>query len=233
MRTPRTAATHLAPSLLALSLALVAPCLLLAADPAVAPRGPVPGGTAPGGSPAAGAPIAVVDITYILENYPRLKAATDAFKRDMETAEAALKKERDAIAKKGERLKSLKPGTPDFKALEEETIKLDSDWKLKVNRQKSDFAERDAKNYLTAYQEISAAVKQYAERNGISLVLRFNGQPVDPNNPQSVQMELSKMVMYYHRDIDITDHVLAELKRAAPVASQPRGGQPPAAPPRR
>jgi Skp family chaperone for outer membrane proteins len=204
------------------ALLLASASLVLAVDPPAAPRG-VSGGVPAAGSPAAGSPIAVIDITYILDNYPRLKAATDAFKADMEAAEAALKKERDLIAKKGERLKSLKPGTDDFKALEEETIRLDSDWKLKVNRQKSDFAERDAKNYLTAYQEISAAVKAYAERNGITLVLRFNGAPVDPNNPQSVQMELSKMVMYYNRDIDITDHVLAELKRAAPVAAQPRG----------
>lgn len=224
MRTPRIAATCVA-----LLLAASVTSQVLAFDPPAAPRGAAPAAAPGSGSPAAGAPIAVVDITYILDNYPRLKAATEAFKRDMETAEASLKKERDTIAKKGEKLKGLKPGTPDFKALEEETIRLDSDWKLKVNRQKSDFAERDAKNYLTAYQEISQAVKVYAERNGITLVLRFNGAPVDPNNPQSVQMELSKMVMYYNRDIDITDHVLSELKRAAPVAAQPpRGAQPPA-----
>lgn len=229
MRTLRTAATCVA-----LLLAATVSSQVLAVDPPAAPpRGAAPATAPGGGSPAAGAPIAVVDITYILDNYPRLKAATEAFKRDMETAEASLKKERDTIAKKGEKLKTLKPGTPEFKALEEEAIRLDSDWKLKVNRQKSDFAERDAKNYLTAYQEISNAVKVYAERNGISLVLRFNGAPVDPNNPQSVQMELSKMVMYYNRDIDITDHVLAELKRAAPVAAQPpRAGQPPVARPR-
>jgi Skp family chaperone for outer membrane proteins len=215
-------------------LAACASATLLAADPPVAPpRGAAPAAMPSSASRAAGAPIAVIDITYILDNYPRLKAASDQFKADMEAAEAALKKERDAIAKKGERLKSLKVGSPDFKALEEEIVKLESDWKLKVNRQKADFAERDAKNYLTAYQEISGAVKAYAERNSISLVLRFNGQPVDPNNPQSVQMELSKMVMYYHRDIDITDQVLAELKRSAPVAAQPPRGNAAPAQPRR
>lgn len=171
--------------------------------------------------------IAVIDVTYILDNYARLKQASEAFKRDMENAEALLKKERDAIAKKAEKLKTFKPGTPDFKNLEEELVKAESDWKLRVNRQKGEFAERDAKNFLTAYQELSQAVKVYSDRNGISLVLRFNGARVDPTNPQAVQMELSKMVMYYHKDIDITDQVLAELNRSAAIANPPRTPQSP------
>jgi Skp family chaperone for outer membrane proteins len=181
--------------------------------------------TAPAATAAPGG-IAVIDVTYILDHYSRLKQATDAFKRDMDTAEAQLKKERDAMAKKAEKLKTFKPGTPEFKSLEEELIKGESDWKLRVNRQKGEFAERDANNFLKAYQEMTAAVKAYADRNGIALVLRFNGAPIDSTNPQAVQMELSKLVMHYHKDIDITDQILAELNRNAAVAT-PRTQPPP------
>ncbi|MCX6091228.1 MAG: nucleotide excision repair endonuclease [Candidatus Atribacteria bacterium] len=110
--------------------------------------------------------------------------------------------------------------------LEEELIKGESDWKLRVNRQKGEFAERDANNFLKAYQEMTAAVKTYADRNGIALVIRFNGAPIDSTNPQAVQMELSKLVMHYHKDIDITDQILAELNRNAAVAT-PRTQPPP------
>jgi Skp family chaperone for outer membrane proteins len=197
-------------------------------------QGQAPARAAASTAPAAGAPassagsggIAVVDVTYILDHYSRLKQATDAFKRDMDTAEAQLKKERDAMAKKAEKLKTFKPGTPEFKSLEEELIKGESDWKLRVNRQKGEFAERDANNFLKAYQEMTAAVKTYADRNGIALVLRFNGAPIDSTNPQAVQMELSKLVMHYQKDIDITDQILAELNRNAAVAT-PRTQPPP------
>jgi Skp family chaperone for outer membrane proteins len=210
----------------ALSAALFVPLALAQAPRASAPSSAPASGALPG----ANAPVAVVDVTYILDNYARLKHDTDAFKKDMENAEAALKKERDAIAKKAELLKTYKPGTPEFKKTEEEITKADSDWKLKVNRQKGDFAERDAKNFLSAYQALSQQVKLYAERNNISLVLRFNGARPDPANPQAVQMELSKMVMYYDKSVDITDPILAEMNRAAAVAAPPRG---PAAPQRR
>jgi Skp family chaperone for outer membrane proteins len=160
-------------------------------------------------------------VTYILEHYSRLKQAMEVYKRDAQAAEDVLKKERDGIGKRAERLKTLKPGSPDFKAEEEAITKAESDWKLKVAAQRRDFAERESKNYLRAYQELSAAVKAYAERSGISLVLRFNGAPIDPNNREMVQMEVFKMVMYYDKSIDITDPILAELNRSAAIAAPP------------
>jgi Skp family chaperone for outer membrane proteins len=178
-----------------------------------------PGGAA--SQPATHHGIAVIDVTYILEHYSRLKQAMEVYKRDAQAAEDLLKKERDAIAKRAERLKTLKPGSPDFKAEEEAITKAESDWKLNVAKQRRDFAEKESRYYLRAYQELSAAVKAYAERNGIALVLRFNGAPIDPNNREMVQMEVFKMVMYYDKSIDITDPVLAELNRSAAIAAPP------------
>ncbi len=163
----------------------------------------------------------MIDVTYILEHYSRLKQAMEVYKRDAMAAEGTLKKERDALAKRAEAIKEFKPGTPDYKRLEEEITKGESDWKLRVAAQRRDFAERESKNYLRAYQELSAVVKAYAERNNIQLVLRFNGAPIDPNNREMVQMEVFKMVMYFDKSIDITDPVLAELNRNAAIAAPP------------
>jgi Skp family chaperone for outer membrane proteins len=188
--------------------------------------------------PRAGSPavnnhgIAVIDVTFILDNYNRLKQQTEVLKRAGMDTEDQLKKERDALARKVEKMKTYKVGSPDYKREEEEITKGESDWKLKVARQRGDFAERESKMYLAAYQDITKAVKAYADRNGISLVLRFNGAPIDPNNREAVQMEVFKMVMYYHKDIDITDPILAELNGRAGggVASPPRSAKQP--PPR-
>ena len=166
--------------------------------------------------------IAVIDVTYILENYTKLKGAMDFYKNEAQKAEAELKKQRDDIAKKAEGLKAFQPGSPEYKRLEEELTKAESDWKLDVASKRRDFAEKESTYYLKAYQELSAAVAEYAKRSNIQLVLRFNGAPIDPNNREMVQMEVFKMVMHYDRNIDITDVVLAELNRKATVAAQPR-----------
>ncbi len=170
--------------------------------------------------------VAVVDITFILDNYPRLKQATESFKAQVEGMGKQLKAEQEAIMKSGEKLKALKPGSPDFKKLEEELAQRQSDLKLKASIQEKEFAERESKLYLAHYQEVVNTVKTYAERNGIALVIRFSGAPIDPNNRDAVRAELFKTVMYNSPDIDITDPILAELKRNAPPATATR---PPAA----
>src|SRR5262249_19543296 len=86
------------------------------------PRGQAPATAAPKSAGATGAGpfthgIAVIDITYILENYAKLKRDRDQYTRDLETAEGKCKGERDGMAKKAEQLKRLKPNNPDFKAL--------------------------------------------------------------------------------------------------------------------
>jgi Skp family chaperone for outer membrane proteins len=164
--------------------------------------------------------IAVIDVKYILENYARVKAATDQFNRDFENTGARFKKEKEGINKMVEKIKTFKPGTPEYKKLEEDITQKESDLKVQASLQQKEFAERESRIYLTAYQEISQQVKTYADRNGITLVLRFNGAPPDPNNREAVQGELLKMVLYQN-GIDITGPVLQELNRSAAVVRQP------------
>lgn len=191
--------------------------------------------------PRAGVPtashqgVAVIDITYILDNHPRLKAATDRFKSDVQNTGMKFKSEQEAIAKQAEKLRTLKPGSPDYKRLEEELTQKQSDLKVKASLEEKEFAERESQMYLAAYTEVCALVRAYAERNGIKLVLRFNGKPVDRNNRDAIRAELFKTVVYNDPAIDITDPVLNELKRAAaaaaPTATRP--ARPVAQPPRR
>ncbi len=197
------------------------------------PQTPVSRPTAPGGAavpggagPAAGASqhgIAVIDVTYILDHYTKLKKAMEYYKSQAQKVEDVLKQKQQDIAKRAEGLKTLQPGSPEYKKLEEELTKAESDWKLDVASKRRDFAEQESSYYLRAYQELQAAVKAYCERTGIQLVLRFNGAPIDPNNREMVQMEVFKLVMYYDKRIDITDVILQDLNRnAGGVAAQPQ-----------
>jgi Skp family chaperone for outer membrane proteins len=183
---------------------------------------------APSSSPPSAAHhgIAVIDITYILDHHPRLKADMAAYKRDFENTGAMFKKEQEALMKSAEQLRGLKPGSEDFKKLEEQLAQRESDLKVKAALEQKEFADRESKMYLRAYQEVSNAVRVYAERNGISLVLRFSGAPPDPNNRDAVRAELLKTVQYSHRDIDITDPIVAELNKNAALAAPPAGGPP-------
>ncbi len=194
-----------------------------------------------------GSPIAILDLTYIFKNHLRFQQMSDGMRRDVEAAENNLKNDRDAYQKMGQQLETYRKGTPEYRAMEEELAKKAADLNLRVSIQKKDFLEQEAKIYYNVYQEITEHVRYYSEQHGISLVLRFNGDPVDRNDPQEVLKELNKSVLYYNRAIDITPIVLEEINRkaggppggGAPQTSTPGApgfappGAPPGLPPRR
>jgi Skp family chaperone for outer membrane proteins len=198
--------------------------MLMAGSGAVAqqPRGPMPS-------------VAILDLTWIFKHHARFQQMTSDMRRDVEAAENTLKNERDAFQKMQARLEDFKRGTPEFKALEEDLAKKAADLNLQVNIQKKNFLEQEARMYFTVYQEVLECVKYYADSNGISLVMRFNGDPVDRSDPQEVLKELNKSVIYYNRAIDITPIILDKLNASRPNVPLPAQQVPsvPQLPPRR
>lgn len=167
--------------------------------------------------------IAVVDVSYIFKNYSQFRTSMDAMKKEMEVAEGDLKSERDQVQAKEEQRRNYKVGSPEFKQLDEEIARLKAEFNLKAGKIRKDFLEREAKVYYQTYMEVSNGVKYYAQQHNIGLVLRFNGDQVDPNRREDVLRAINKPVVH-QSNIDITPDVLALLNRGgagggAPTAS--------------
>jgi len=173
--------------------------------------------------------IAVVDVSYIFKNYQQFKTSMDGMKTEMEQAESQLKTSRDAIQAKEEMARQYEPSSTEFKQLDEDVARLKADFNIKAGRIRKDFLEREAKVYYQTYQQVSSTVQHFAQQNNIGLVLRFNGDPIDPNRREDVLKAINKPIVSQN-NIDITPDVLALLNRGgapggtAPAASQT--GQP-------
>ncbi len=181
-----------------------------------------------GGRPAAvGGPVAVIDLRYIIKNNSGFKSGEERMKADMEAADASLKKERSRLQSLSEKLKTYKPGSPEYKKLEEDLAQQSASLQVRVKIMQKDFQEKQSKLFYGIYREINDAVKYYSDRHGINLVLQFDGDKIDGDNPQSVNNALNNMVVY-QRGVDITPLILEELNRNA-AASRTRapGSTPP------
>jgi Skp family chaperone for outer membrane proteins len=180
----------------------------------------------PAGANAAKFGVAVVDIPYIFKNYPKFKATSDAMKKEMETIDADVKADRAKIAQMEQQRNTFNVGTPDYKKHDEELARMMAEFQLKTGKLQKDFMERQAKLYYQTYLEIAKQVDEYAKRNNIGLVLRFNGEPVDPNRREDVMRDINKQVVVQNA-IDITPDVLMLLQRnsQARTAQQPTGQQ--------
>lgn len=178
---------------------------------------------APGAPPAAGTPssaganaprygFAVVDISYVFKNHRRFNGLMEQMKTDVEAAENTLRQERNDIAKREDALKQFQPGSPDFKRLDEEVTQAKANFNLKATKQRKEFLEREAKIYYQAYLEVNDAVKYYAQRNNLGVVMRFNGDPVDPNVREDVLRAINKPIVFQN-GVDITPDILALVNR--------------------
>jgi Skp family chaperone for outer membrane proteins len=159
--------------------------------------------------PAQAAPqIALVDLAYIFQNHIRFKALSEDLRRDVEAAEAELKQNKQTLQKMADSLEQFNRNSPEYRQIEEDIAKRTADIQVQVQKQKRDFFEQEAKMYYNVYQEVMEQVKYYADKHGIMLVMRFNGDPYDENDPQALQKELNKAVLYHNKTIDITPIIL-------------------------
>ncbi len=169
--------------------------------------------------------VAVVDVGYIFKNHTRFKAEMDRMKDQVMAAENGLKGERDRINGLMEQLKGFNPGTPEYRKLEGEVAKAQGDFSVNAQLQKKDFMDREAKVYLQVYSEIERAVSQFARDHGIAVVHRFDGDPVDGTDRNRILGNITRPIVYYDPQIDITPDILKMLNGAG-VAAQPQAGQP-------
>ena len=165
--------------------------------------------------------VAVVDVSAIFKRHARFKTTMEQMKKEMEGIEADLKADRQKIAEQEQQRTQFNAGSAEFKQLDEEIARQMAEFNLKMGKLRKDFLEREAKVYYQTYLEVVDAVKYYAERQSIGLVLRFNSEPVDPNRREDVLREINKPVVVEDR-IDITGDVLVLLNRD-PAGAQPAG----------
>ncbi len=210
-------------------ISVIAVALMVCLSSAYVAQGQAPAGASANASRYG---IGVVDISYIFKNHLRFKAMMDQMKGDVKKIEDKLRDERRQIAKREEMLKSYKPGSANYKNLEEQLAEEKAKFNLRAAKERKELLEREAKIYYQTYLEVNDAVKYYAQRSKLGLVLRFNGDPIDPNRREDVLRAINKPVVY-QGSVDITPDILQAVNRGAARPAAAQANRRPAIPGRR
>ena len=158
--------------------------------------------------------VALLDISYIFKHHTRFKSMMTDMKTSVQQAETWVKSEREALRKMAEGMQDYRPGTPDHKAMQEEMTKRKANVAAQIELQRKNFLQMESKIYHTVYQEVLQEVDYYCKANGIAMVLRFNGESPNGDNPQDVLRFINKPVVWYNQGLDITGIVLSRLNRS-------------------
>lgn len=163
--------------------------------------------------------IAVIDISHIFKNHAGFKQAMDGMKKEVEAFEVELRSRGKEIEGLREQMRNFKTGSPEYKGIEEKMAKRAADGQAQTQLKRRDFLEREAKIYYDIYMEIGAAVAQFSQRNGISLVVRFNSAPIEGNDRNSVLEGVNRAVVF-QQNLNITPMVLQMLNRRVADANK-------------
>lgn len=174
-------------------------------------------------APAASGAVAVIDISKIFKEHPGFRAKLEDMKKDVTNAENALRADRDQMKKLADQAKTFTPGSPNYKQAEESLARMQADLQLKVNLQKKQFMDEEAHIYFEVYKQIEGEVTAFAQRHGISLVLRYNDIEMNPEVRENVLAGVNRAVVYQN-NIDITYDILDRIKKNSPPPAVDRTG---------
>ncbi len=172
--------------------------------------------------------MAVVDISVIFKFYQPFTGQVEQIKKEVAATEAGLKQERAQILKQQEELRTFSPGTEEFKQRDESIAAAQATFKLKADRLRKDFMDKEARVYHQAYLDIEKSIKIYSQRNDVGLVLRFSADEIDSTRPPmrpDVLRHINKPVIYQN-GIDITQDIINLLNQGGQTARRPATAAP-------
>lgn len=195
---------------------LLAASSALAQQPQPQPRAAAQPAARPSG-------VALLDINAVFKEHPGFKARMAELEERGKQLDNQVKIGRDELKALAEQMKEMREGTPQFKQMEEQLAEKQGSLQVRVQLQKKEFLQMQAKVYQTVYQEIEQEVASIAAANNIAVVLRYSSDPVDAEKPDDVLRNINKQVVYAAAGLDITPYVCQRIKSRAVPGPAPAG----------
>ena len=160
-------------------------------------------------------PVAIVDIGEIFKNHPNFSQQLDGLKQKADAFKASSIQAQQDLIQKAEVLKNFTPGSPDYQAEEAKLAKESATMEVEQKLAMRELMQAEARLHFDTYEQVNQLIEQYCDSRGIHLVLRYNSQKMDPNNPATVMQRVNSSVIFHNPATDITSIVIGQLNGQA------------------
>jgi len=173
--------------------------------------------------------VGLIDMAYVFKKYKKFDALREDLKATIGDSEIEAKNMAEKIKQLQGEMKTMKEGTPDFDAKEKQLASLSAQFETFRRSTQRDILKEESKIYHTVYMEVADAVRKYSNHYKYTLVLRFNREDLNPEDPQGLIQGMNRQVVFHRPEDDMTDSVLAYLngkfdEGAAPAKTQETKG---------
>ncbi len=168
------------------------------------------------GTPAesTGHRIGLIDKAHVFQNYNKFEGLRNGMQAEIEQSDAEAKGMLERLQKMQTELAKFDTGGAEYETAERKILdekgKFDS-FRASTQRQ---LARRESEMFKVIYNDVTAAVKLYAEYAKFDAVMRFNSKGItDATTPQEAVQTMNKTFIYTRPENDITNTVLDYLNK--------------------
>ena len=161
--------------------------------------------------------VAVLDVAKVFKANTVFEQRMEEIKSEADSLKAQIQQEQDSIRARAQEVAQYEIGTPERNQMEGKIEQDQALLRTKARQAETDLLNREAKIYYETYQQMQSTVAKLAQQYGISLVLRFDSEDIDPTNRPDVIKGVNRAVVYHHK-LDLTKMVIETLSPAASSA---------------
>jgi Skp family chaperone for outer membrane proteins len=169
-------------------------------------------------APAAPKQVVVIDIAKVFKEFQAFNGQMESMKAEVDAYEEYLKGKQGELQALVEERGKYTANSEEYKAKDQQILQIQSQTSVEATTKRKEFMEKEAQIYYSHYLIILRTIDEFAARNGITLVLRYNSEPIDPLNRQSIQQGVNNAIVF-QRSCDITNFVIKTLNPQAPAAT--------------
>jgi Skp family chaperone for outer membrane proteins len=158
--------------------------------------------------------VAVLDVAKVFEANAVFNQRMDAIKAEAQSFKAEMEQEQAALQQKAEKLKDYKPGAPEFNSLQAQLEQETAALRTRAQQTNTDLLNREARIYYETYTKMQETVAAIAGQYNITLIIRFDSRPIDPDNRAEVIQGVNRNIVY-QKQLDLTSMVVDKMATAS------------------
>lgn len=159
-------------------------------------------------------PVALLNADKVIKQYPGLQDRLQPVRQDVVEMDKAAQLKQVELETTQRQLQRTQPGTPDFEKLQVLLVKLQTELRQFIDRERRNIAKREAVIYADAFREMEEEVKTICKARGIKLVIRQVDASLNDERPEEVLKAINRAILY-DDNLDITEEVMTALKKRA------------------
>lgn len=155
--------------------------------------------------------VGLIDMAHVFKHYEKFEYLREDLKVKITESEGQAKQMAETIKSLQAKMKEHKEGSPEFGEMEQRLAKGSAEFETFRRSTQREILKEESAIYHQVYMEVADAVKKYSKYYGYTLVLRFNSEDLNPEDPQGLIQGMNRQVVFFQEEDDMTTSVLQHL----------------------